>query len=189
MPSTCSSEEPFRMHIHNRVKKFFQIENTTGLEIFSMLQGAARISEMLECQMSEDKELSGPRWRLMLRLLVDEMNGNTCGLTPTSLSHSRQVSKNTTSSLLRGLEEQGLIQRNLDPNDLRVFRIQLTPKGRELTQRSIPDRIKILNSLLSDLSTEDIDQLGNLLDKLRLSLIEKVHHSEKEPVIISNIER
>ncbi len=105
--------------------------------------------------------------------------GKPEGITPTELSHFQRVSKNTISALLRGLEEQGLIQRNLDSEDLRVFRIQLTDAGRALVLNTAPNRIAGLNKLLSGLNPEEREQLILLLEKLRLELKACVHHPEK----------
>jgi DNA-binding MarR family transcriptional regulator len=106
----------------------------------------------------------------MMRLLVEEEMGNPEGVTPTVLSHFQRVSKNTVSALLRGLEEQGLIQRDLDPADLRVFRIQLTNAGRELVLKTTPRRIEWINELLGGLEPEERVQLAALLEKLSRTL-------------------
>ena len=65
-------------------------------------------------------------------LYVEEQRGKSLGLPPSYLSRCQDVTKNTISVLLRGLEDQGWIERTLDPDDRRVFRIRLTPAGREL---------------------------------------------------------
>ena len=123
-------------HIHDQLKTLFNIEDSSGMELFIMLQRVAHLSRLLDAQSGDDLELSGPRWRLLLRLLIEEEQGNSAGLTPTVLSQSQRVGKNTISALLRGLEAQGLIQRTLDSADLRTFRIQLTQAGRDYLRGS-----------------------------------------------------
>ncbi len=117
----------------------------------------------------------------MLRLLFEEQMGSPEGITPTVLSHSQRVSKNTISALLRGLEEQGLIQRNLDPKDLRVFRIQLTPTGRNLIMATAPGWVNDLNQMVSGLTPQEREQLFTLVNKLQHSLMSRVRAPEKEP--------
>jgi DNA-binding MarR family transcriptional regulator len=124
------------------------------------------------CEPPDDKDLSGPRWRIMLHLLGQEHGGNTAGPTPTDLSNTQRVSKNTISALLRGLEEQGLIQRTLDPADYRVFRIQLTQAGREMIYATGPKRLKRLNQMASGLTREERTQLMALLEKLHRSMLD-----------------
>ena len=166
-----------REHFIALAKEIFKIEDTSGIELFGTLHRTAHISELLETQLSENLDLSGPRWRLMLRLLMEEQLGNHDGITPTVLSHSQRVSKNTISALLRGLEEQGLIQRYLDPSDLRVFRIQLTQAGRDLILETAPRRMEGLNRLLAEFSPEEVRQFIGLLDKLQESLLTQIHHA------------
>ena len=59
-------------------------------------------------------------------------------MSPTHLSRCQSVSKNTISSLIGGLEEQGLVERELDRDDKRVFRIHLTDAGRQAVRRPRP---------------------------------------------------
>ncbi len=101
------------------------------------------------------------------------------GLTPTELSQFQQVSKNTISSLLRGLEEQGYIQREIDPKDLRVFRIHLTEAGRQLILSMGPKRVQGLNQLLVDMSDDEKTLLIQLLHTLRISLEKQFQRLQK----------
>ena len=108
-----------------------------------------------------------------MRLLWEENSGNYSGLTPTDLSHNQHVSRNTVSALLRGLEDQGLIERKLDEDDHRVFRIALTQTGRRIAQEMAPRNVDHLNSLVGAMSTLDQIQLIDLLSKLYQSLLER----------------
>lgn len=164
------------------VRNVFQVDNLDGLDIFASISHLAQIGEALNCRGSDDADLSGPRWRLLLRLFMTERMGDTEGLKPTDLSHSQRVSKNTISSLLRGLEEQGLVQRTLDPNDLRIFRIQLTDTGREMIVQNAPKRIEYFNEMLSELAPGEIKQLLCLLEKLNRSLIQQMHTWKEEQI-------
>jgi DNA-binding MarR family transcriptional regulator len=173
-----------RKRISQQIRTTFQVDDTSGLEVFASLDRVARLSDVLEGQSASEHEVSGPRWQLLLLLYLQEKMGKTDGLTPTVLSHSQRVSKNTISSLLRGLEDQGFIQRDLDPKDLRIFHIRLSATGRELVQRTAPGRIQNLNGLLSEFSPEEIEQLMGLLDKLMQNILAKLHNYDKDPVIL-----
>jgi DNA-binding MarR family transcriptional regulator len=163
--------ETIRGHIRALAADSFGVADTSGIELFSLIRAMAHLSEALECSRCEGETLSSTRWRLMMSLVAEEFRGNLDGITPTDLSRYQRVSKNTISSLLRGLEEQGLIRRNLDPDDYRIFRIQLTPTGRELIHATAPDRIRRLNEMAAVLSAEERDQLMALLEKLMHSLV------------------
>jgi len=91
-------------------------------------------------------------------------------LSPTELSKIQNVTKNTISSHLRSLEAQGYITRTLHEKDRRQFLIQLSEQGRELIRTTTPRYIGNLNQITSDLSSEEIEQLQTLLQKLLTSL-------------------
>lgn len=161
------SREHFRRHL----EEMFGAKDTSGIELLGMLRLLANLSETLEGQRCGENDLSGPRMHLLLRLLGEERAGNPNGLTPTELSHSQRVNKNTVSALLKGLEEQGLILRNLDARDRRIFRIQLTEQGREVIGSAAPYRMERMNQMVSELSPQEREQLLALLDRLRQSII------------------
>ncbi len=171
-----SLEERERRHaeVNRQMQKLFNVRDMSGAEVFLSLSRIAQLGEMYESHQSEGQGLSAPRWRLMMYLFMREKVGHTGGVTPTEISHFQQVSKNTISSLLRGLEEQGFIEREIDPDDLRVFRIHLTEAGRQHIISTAPNRIEGLNRLLADLSPEEIEQLQTLLNKVRRSLENKI---------------
>lgn len=160
-----------REHIREHVRELTGVEDTTGLELVGMIRGLANLYETAEMPPEAAIDLSGPRWGLLLRLMAEEHTGNCDGLTPTGLSRYQDVSKNTISSLLRGLEEQGLIQRAIDPDDKRLFRIQLSERGRKVMAEAAPQRIQYLNCLVSGLTAGEKEQLFALLGKLYHSVI------------------
>ncbi|MHB8111947.1 MAG: MarR family winged helix-turn-helix transcriptional regulator [Bellilinea sp.] len=172
-PFAGPENDKIRAHIQNHLKKMFAIEDTSGIDLFVMLQRTAHLIRLLDSQSAENMEISGPRWRLLMRLLIDEEMGNSAGLTPTAISQSQHVSKNTISALLRGLEAQGLIQRTLVSTDLRAFRIQLTQAGKDYLRNTAPARISNLNRLLSGLDLQEQEQLMLLLEKLQGLLLEQ----------------
>ncbi len=181
---TDSGWDQIRVQIHDHLKTLFNIEDSSGIELFIMLQRVARLSRLLDAQPCDDMGLSGPRWGLLLRLLIEEELGNRAGLSPTVLSRSQRVSKNTISALLRGLEAQGLIQRALDPADLRAFRIQLTPAGREYLHNATPRRVAGLRRLVAALTPQEQEQLTALLEKLQRALLEQYHPTEGDSDIV-----
>lgn len=172
--------EQIHARINRQMKELFQIEDMSGVELMTTLGRVFQLGEILDSQRFDIPDVSLPRWRLLLHLFIAEQLGNTAGLTPTEMSDFRQVSKNTVSSLLRGLEEQGLIQRTIDAKDLRLFRIHLTGAGRQLIIGSAPQRINGLNQLVSGLEREEQEQLTYLLNKLRKSLERQVCQPQKE---------
>lgn len=172
--------EQIRTKVQDILHTRFNISDGSGLELWMTLHRVSTLSSIFESQGQEHEGLSGPRWWLLMRLFFEEEMGNKSGLTPSFLSHSQRVSRNTISSLLRGLEEQGYIQRITDSSDLRIFRIKLTPIGREVVTRSIPGRIEALDRMYSVLSPAERVTLQEILNKLSHVLIERHHAAYKE---------
>jgi DNA-binding MarR family transcriptional regulator len=143
-----------------------------GLDLMRQIKMLSHLYGMLISAHMRDAQLSGPRWRLLLHLHMAEQMGQT-SLSPTELSRLQLVTKNTISSLLRSLEDQGLIERTLDPRDRRQFQIRLTAEGRELIRSSTPEHVIYLNQLAGDLTPDEITQLDGLLHKLRTSLVRR----------------
>ncbi|MFN3331620.1 MAG: MarR family winged helix-turn-helix transcriptional regulator, partial [Caldilinea sp.] len=118
---------------------------------------------------TRNNPVSAPRWRILLRLWLEEQMG--CGaVNPTHLSRTQHVSKNTISEHLRTLEEDGLVERELDQNDRRQFRIHLTDAGRTLVRDLTPAYAQLLNQMLTAFTAEETAQLQHLLGKLHATL-------------------
>jgi DNA-binding MarR family transcriptional regulator len=152
------------------VQKLFGGVDLTGLDLLRMVRVASNLYDMVGDEPLEAAGLSGPRWRLLLRLHREELGGHTEGVSPTHLSRCQNVSKNTISSLLRGLEEQNLVERTLDLEDKRVFRIRLTEAGRQMVLTTAPRHLAYLNELAAALAPDEQAQLITLLEKLNRSL-------------------
>lgn len=151
-----------------------------GVELLRMIHMVANAYENVAAANANDEKLSAPRWRLLARLLMEEQAGGSY-LYPTQLSKSQSVSKNTISAHLRSLEEQGLILRELDPDDHRQFRIRLSDAGRTLIRNATPQYMIFLNKLTADLTTSEIEQLQTLLWKLYGSLRHHGHLHDQLP--------
>jgi DNA-binding MarR family transcriptional regulator len=163
--------EMIRAQMNLHFKRVAGIDDTSGIELISLMRMLMNLLESIETQKNGENELSGPRWAVLMRLYAEENRGSPRGLTPTSLSRLQNVSKNTTSSLLRGLEEQGYIQRTLDTDDRRLFHIELTPSGRELVCTKAPLRLQHLNRLVTGLDEGERAELIALLEKWYRSLL------------------
>ncbi|MHB1293530.1 MAG: MarR family winged helix-turn-helix transcriptional regulator [Anaerolineae bacterium] len=180
MQDTQEDRDHIHARIQQQVKALFHLEDTTGVELFSSLHRVSQLGEMLELHQFEGQELSAPRWRLLMHLFISEQI-QAQALTPTELSRFQQVRKNTISSLLRGLEDQGYVRRELDPNDLRVFHIHLTEAGRQVILETAPKRLEGLNRMLGDMSVNEVQQLIHLLTRLRHSLEDQASRVPGDP--------
>ncbi|MCL4859438.1 MAG: MarR family transcriptional regulator [Caldilineaceae bacterium] len=141
-----------------------------GVELVRLIHKIANTYESITSERMRDDSLSEPRWRLLVRLWIAERMGAPC-VRPTQLSKTQQVSKNTISAHLRSLEEQGLIERDLDPDDRRQFRIRLSGAGRALVEAATPGHVRFLNQLTAGLTATEVEELQRLLERLHQSLI------------------
>lgn len=165
------SLQQIRAIIQEKLKQLSGIEDVSGVEIARLIHSIANYYENVVVAPDADLSLSSQRWGILLRLMIEENLGNSQGITPSRLSMFQNVQKNTISSLLNGLEEQGLIERCVDKEDRRFSRIHLSPLGREITTRITPKHMVQLNKLGSGLRDSEKEQLIRLLGKLFRSLI------------------
>ena len=161
---------PHAQAIRSLVQSLAGDAEMTGLELIRWLHMVTNAYAGAADEQLRDAGLSGPRWVLLFRLLAEERCGCGEGISPTHLSQRQNVSKNTISVLLRGLEEQGLIERTLVPDDRRAFQIRLTDAGRTLVETTAPAHIAFLNEMTAGLTAEENAQLIDLLQKLHRSL-------------------
>jgi DNA-binding MarR family transcriptional regulator len=141
----------------------------TGLQVLRLISRVLSLYDSVIEHAQSSGGLSGPRWHLLMRLWAQERRTGE-GLSPSDLSRCLQVSRNTVSALLRGLEEQGLVERTLDAVDKRVFCIRLTEAGRTLIQAHAPAHLAYMNRLLAGLTPEEQAQLIELLGNLYRSI-------------------
>jgi len=164
------------------------VEGTHGFEMVRLVSMVDSAYDRLLNEATRHEPISAPRWRILLWLWIEEQMG--CGaVNPTRLSRAQQLSKNTISDHLRTLEEDGLIERELDQNDRRQFRIHLTDAGRALVHELTPTHAQRLNRVLSPLTAAEVTQLQHLLGKLHATLCAQAGdgcHAHRAAFIASN---
>ncbi|MBE2221299.1 MAG: MarR family transcriptional regulator [Anaerolineae bacterium] len=111
--------------------------------------------------------LSLAQYRILMQLLFAEQIGGKECLNPSEISERQGTSRNTVSALIRSLEEDGLIERSLDPHDRRKFNIQLTENGRSLVTNHARQHFQTIGHCFSTLSPDEQTTLSNLLTKLK----------------------
>lgn len=85
---------------------------------------------------------------------------------PSKLAEITLLPAPTISQYLRRLEKAGLVVRTFDPQDLRRFRFEVTPHGRQLQQLGRQCITRVLQTRLDHLSHEQQTQLLHLLGQL-----------------------
>lgn len=106
------------------------------------------------------------------------------GTTQLELVKATHLKAPSVSVILKKMEEEGIVERKSDPNDLRVMRVYLTDYGRKIDKQSI-ENIKALDAVAArDLSDSETATLMSLLSKIRNNLIdcEEVSKTNEENI-------
>lgn len=114
--------------------------------------------------------LTFARFRLLMGLLTSEELEGRSELNPSEISDRMGISRNTVSTLIRELEEDGLIERHLDSSDRRRFNIRLTGAGQAVVRKNASQHYHAIASCFDTLSLEEQDNLSNILSKLGSSI-------------------
>jgi len=90
--------------------------------------------------------------------------------TMSELSQRLMVTKGNITDVIGRLEAERLVARQRDPEDARVSRVHLTPKGHKLVDAMIPVHNATLAELMRVLDRDRLEQLDALLAHLRTAL-------------------
>jgi DNA-binding MarR family transcriptional regulator len=96
--------------------------------------------------------------------------GEPFALTPGDLMRSSMVTSGAITQRLDRLGSRGLVRRDPHPDDGRVVLVSLTPAGRELVDRVLPDHLATEERLLAGLTRAQRTALADLLRTLDGSL-------------------
>lgn len=73
------------------------------------------------------------------------------------LSDLLLCTKSNTTRVVRGMQTEGLINREVDPNDRRSYQLTLTEAGHDLFNRVYPDYKKLVDKLMSMLDKSKLE--------------------------------
>ncbi len=110
--------------------------------------------------------ISYARYRLLMHLLFAEEIDGRSELNPSEISDKQGISRNTVSSLIRELENEGLIERHLDEKDRRRFNIRLTENGRSRVHDHASKHFQTITNSFSSLTADEQETLAHLLNKI-----------------------
>ncbi len=128
-----------------------------------------------------DSGLTEAQYLVLMSLYIHEKIEGRAMLNPSEISKWRGTSRNTISSLIRGLEENGLIARHLDDHDRRKFNICLTESGRVTVSQYAHKQFRAVGGCFNRLSDAEQETLSDLLAKLNQNLEEARAHLEHPP--------
>src|SRR6185295_10744738 len=103
-----------------------------------------------------------PRFDLMAQL-----ERSPQGLKMSELSQRMMVTGGNVTGVTDGLEKEGLVVREVDPADRRVFRVKLTAEGERQFRRMATEHEQWVIELFANLSAKQKKQLVDLLGELK----------------------
>lgn len=159
-------------------KKFVQAMNPEidprAIALIDQLHSVSRAIHHVSRQSLDGAGLSFAQYKILMHLFFSEKMGGRPDLNPSEISNRQGVTRNTISALIRSLEEEGLVERRLDPDDRRRFNISLSEAGRSLVGEYARQHLAMIGSCLTVLSAEEQETLARLLHKVS-SHVEEGH--------------
>lgn len=131
------------------------------------------IESEIRSQLREKFDTTLPRFDVMAQLYR-----YSDGLRMGKLSELLMVTGGNITGIIEQLVNENLVERLSDPHDRRAYIVKLTDKGKQEFERMADVHRGWVDSLLDGLTTDEQDELYNLLKKLRQSLEEKRHNND-----------
>jgi DNA-binding MarR family transcriptional regulator len=97
-----------------------------------------------------------------LVLFVLRCNG---ALRLSDLASKMEIDASTASRHVRSLEQAGLVQRSVDPDDGRAFRVELTEQGTAEWEKNAKRRMALLTQAMEGWSEQDIKTFEGLMTR------------------------
>jgi DNA-binding MarR family transcriptional regulator len=88
------------------------------------------------------------------------------GLSQQQLAERLLVTKGNVCGLINRMEQAGLLVRRADPEDRRVHRLALTPKGRRLYAEAVPSQERLVATLFGGIEPQEQRVLQDVLRRL-----------------------
>jgi DNA-binding MarR family transcriptional regulator len=139
-------------------------EQDSGAKLSFELHTAARLMRRNFDRRAREHELSRARWQVLWVLAREQ------GLKQAELAERLDMAPISLGRQLDNLEQEGLVERRRDAGDRRCFRIHLTDAAQPALKvlKALADQTRA--EALAGLSKDEVEQLQNLLSRIRLNL-------------------
>jgi len=121
---------------------------------------------LLRRNKQQNTDFARGKGQLFSLLKKHEKNGISQG----ELAEKLRVQPSSMSELMQKLEHHGFITKKQDENDRRSFKVFLTAQGHDRITEIKAEKARFIDSIFKDFSSDDVEQLSTLLEKLTLSL-------------------
>lgn len=144
--------------------EFETLDDTRLTSVGLLFETAASLRRIFEQRFETENRLSGQSFDVLIRL------ARTPGhrLRMSELADQASLSPSGLTRAADRLADEGLMTRQVCPEDRRGAFAVLTPKGEELMNRAVPDHIAHIDEVLTGVLTPEEEQvLTELLRRLR----------------------
>ncbi len=156
---------PNRETLEKFAARYPQADISAISAFLHLLRVATDLSVALDACLSRHGLLQGRWWVLILLMREDALQS-----TPSALAEKAGVTRATMTGLLDGLERDGLIARELDPQDRRSVSIRLTASGQQKLDEVMPDYYSRLRTCMAALDERDRQQLNDILNLINAGI-------------------
>jgi len=156
---------PNRETLEKFAARYPQADISAISAFLHLLRVATDLSVALDACLSRHGLLQGRWWVLILLMREDALQS-----TPSALAEKAGVTRATMTGLLDGLERDGLIARELDPQDRRSVSIRLTASGQQKLDEVMPDYYRRLRACMAALDERDRQQLNDILNLINAGI-------------------
>ncbi len=172
VPDLADSKEHSSAELLDFIRRVDPEADPTSILLFRQMRKADHLLTHAAEKQLELAGLSWPKFMLLMVLQANESFGSGGGLQPSELSELQGIPRNHVSTLLSGLEEEGLISRTLHGRDHRKFIIRLTPRGRQTLESKLGTQFRGITRCFAAFSAEERATFLDLLTRLTRSLSE-----------------
>lgn len=145
-------------------------KGNTIMRLWLLLHRAADLLSSCEDSIYREFGLSAEQWRLLAHV---KYYGHP--LMPSELAVTMTRSSNSVSMLVDRMVKAGLVKRTRDRKDRRIVRVSLTNKGESAVEPATPEGWKLIQTVLSPLSSEEKQVLANLLETVKCEAAAYLH--------------
>jgi DNA-binding MarR family transcriptional regulator len=175
-PSEAADTKPARKGIAKPAENVVDLEMSTGADShmglrlwLRMLTTTNLVQAELRKRLRNEFDTTLPRFDLMAQL-----ERHPEGLKMTELSRRLMVTGGNITGITDQLEKEGLVARDIDPNDRRSISVRLTPDGRALFDRMAVAHEQWVVEMFGGLDLDEKSRTHQKLGKLKQHLLNTI---------------
>ena len=149
-----------------KLKKSYENLDIISVMLYLELNKAYKVMKKNYDKFSDEFGLTEAKFSIMMLLSYEE----NMILSPSEISKKIGNKKSTITGILKGLEQQNLIQRVNIGQDKRTNYVQLTKEGQLKLQNFLPHNYDLVADMFKAFDEEEKATFLNLVNKLRLNI-------------------